>query len=146
MSAGSSLGAIQEAIYGVLTSDAALMNMVTGVFDFVPDNVNFPYIQIGEFTTGPFQTYDRYGQEVTITIHVWSQRIGPNAYQGMAQIDAIMNLIQGLLARTFIPVDGWGDLGCWGDYEQTLLESDGITRHGILRYRMLVLQDYTTDV
>ncbi|MAN76870.1 MAG: hypothetical protein CML24_06675 [Rhizobiales bacterium] len=146
MSAGSSLGFIQEAVYSILTQDAALMNIITGVFDFVPDNKNFPYVQIGEFTTGPFQTYDRYGQEVTLTIHVYSQQIGPNAYQGMSEIQAIMNLVQGLLARTSFQVDGWGNIGCWGDFEQTLLESDGITRHGILRYRMLVLQDYTTDL
>lgn len=145
MAGGSSLGAIQEAIYQILTQDAALMDMVTGVFDFVPDNENYPYVQIGEFTTGPFQTYDRYGQEVTVTIHAYSQRIGPNAYQGMARVDEIMNRIQFLLARTYFPVEGWGDIGCWGDYEQTLLESDGITRHGILRYRMQVLQDYTTE-
>lgn len=145
MSAGSSLGSLQEAIYGILTNDAWLMNQVTGVFDFVPDNQDFPYVQIGEFTTVPFQTYDRYGQEVTATIHAWSQRIGSNAYQGMAQIDAIMNSIQRLLARTFFPVQGWGDVGCWGDFEQTLLESDGITRHGILRYRIKLLQEYSTD-
>lgn len=146
MAGGSALGAIQESIYDILTNDAALMSMITGVFDFVPDNENYPYVQIGEATTGPFETYDRYGQEVTLTIHVYSQRVGPNAYQGMKQIDDIMNRVQMLLARTYFPVDGWGDVGCWGDYEQTLLESDGITRHGILRYRMLVLQDYTTDV
>lgn len=145
MSGGSSLGQLQESIYGILTNDAWLMNQITGVFDFVPDNQNFPYVQIGEFTTSPFQTYDRYGQEVTATIHVYSQRIGPNAYQGMAQIDAIMNSVQRLLARTFFPVQGWGDVGCWGDYEQTLLESDGITRHGILRYRIKLLQEYSTD-
>lgn len=145
MAGGSSLGPIQEAIYGILTSDEWLMNQVTGVFDFVPDNQSFPYVQIGEFTTGPFQTFDRYGQEVTVTIHVWSQRIGPNAYQGMTQIDNIMNSIQRLLARTFFPVQGWGDVGCWGDFETTQLQSDGITRHGILRYRMLLLQDYSPD-
>lgn len=141
MSGGSSQGPIQQAIYDILTADMTLMNQITGVFDFVPDNQEFPYVQIGEFTTAPFQTFDRYGQEATVTIHVWSQRIGPNAYQGMKQIDDIMNDIQRLLARTFFTIDGWADVGCWGDFEQTLLQSDGITRHGILRYRIMVLQE-----
>lgn len=144
MTGGSSLWYLQQAIYGILTGDAQLMSKVVGVFDFVPDNNNFPYISIGEFTTNPFETMDRYGQEVTSTIHVWSQRIGPNAYQGMMQAENIMEDVQRLLARSYIEIDLWGTVGCWGDYSQTLVESDGITRHGILRYRLLLLQNYPT--
>ena len=42
MAGGSSLGFIQEAIYSILTQDAALMDMITGVFNFVPDNEIYP--------------------------------------------------------------------------------------------------------
>lgn len=145
MAGGSSLWKLQQGIYNILTNDAQLMSKVVGVYDFVPDNSNFPYVEIGEFTTSPFQTMDRYGQEVTATIHVWTQRIGPRAYQGMRQCEEIMEDVQRLLARSYLPIDQWGTVGCWGDFSQTLLESDGITRHGILRYRLLLLQDFTTD-
>lgn len=143
MTGGSSLWEIQKAVWKILTSDAQLMSKVVGVFDLVPDDVQFPYIQLGEFTTGPFETFDRYGQEVTMTIHVWAQRLGPRAYQGMKQAEDIMEDIQRLLCRTNFYVELWGNVGCWGDFSTTLLEPDGWTRHGILRYRILVLQDYT---
>ena len=106
-----------------------LMSQVTGVFDFVPDNQLFPYVSIGEFLSAPFETFDRYGQEVTMTIHVWGQRIEPNAYQGMKQIEFIMDSIQRLLVRAQVDVEHWGVVGIWGDFSQTMLDPDGITRH-----------------
>jgi hypothetical protein len=141
MSGGSSLWYIQKAVWKILTSDAMLMSQIVGVFDFVPDNTNFPYVQIGEFTTGPFETFDEYGQEVTMTIHVWSQRLGPKAYQGMMQAENIMDSVQRLLCRTTFPLNLWSNVGCWGDFSQTYMEADGITRHGVLRYRIKVLQN-----
>jgi hypothetical protein len=130
-----------------------LMSQVVGVFDFVPDNAQFPYVQIGEFTTAPFQTFDRYGQEVTLTLHVWAQQTAPNAYaptnqtvpsayQGMKQIEFIMDSVQRLLARSEFYIEGWGNVGCWGDFSTTMQLSDGITRHGILRYRIKVLDNF----
>lgn len=142
MTGGLSFWPLQKAVWKILTDDAQLMSKVVGVFDFVPDNSNFPYVQIGEFTTSPFGTFDRYGQEVTMTIHVWGQRIAPNAYQGMKQVEDIMEDVQRLLARSNFYIELWGNVGCWGDFATTLLEQDGITRHGILRYRLKVLQDY----
>ena len=144
MTGGSSFSYLQKAVYGMLTADAMLMAQVTGIFDFVPDNQAFPYVSIGEFTSAPFETFDRYGQEVTMTVHVWSQRIEPNAYQGMRQIELIMDSIQRILVRAEIAVEHWGVVGIWGDFSQTMLDYDGITRHGILRYRIKTLQDYPT--
>jgi hypothetical protein len=141
MSGGSSLWYIQKAVWKILTDDAMLMSQIVGVFDFVPDNTNFPYVQIGEFTTSPFETFADYGQEVSMTIHVWSQRIGTKAYQGMMQIENIMDSIQRLLCRTRFPLNLWSNVGCWGDFSQTFREPDGITLHGVLKYRIKVLQN-----
>lgn len=146
MAGGSSLWLLQKSVYGILTSDAQLMSKIVGVFDFVPDNSNFPYVSIGEFTANPNQTMDRYGQEVTMTIHIWSQSIDPHAYAGMKQIEDIMEDIQRLLASSTFDIELWGNVGCWGDFSQTMLQGDGITRHGILRYRLILLQDYPSVV
>ena len=43
--------ALQEAIYAHLTSDTALMNELTGVFDHVPQGVEYPYLHFGEAQT-----------------------------------------------------------------------------------------------
>lgn len=142
MTAGSSLWSIQKAVWKALTNDAQLMSKVVGVFDFVPDNNSFPYVEIGEFQTAPFQTFDRYGQEVTMTIHVWGQRIDPRGYQGMKQVEEIMEDVQRILGRSSFYIELWGNVGCWADFSTTQLQGDGITRHGIMRFRLLVLQEY----
>jgi hypothetical protein len=139
--AGSAQGPIQQAIYEILTADPTLMSLVTGVFDFVPDNQNFPYIHLAKFKpVSSFGTSDHYGQEVRATIFIWNQRIGPNAYQGYKQIDEIMNAIQRLLVWTFFPIQGWHNAGCWPEDEDTFLDSDGITRHGSLIYKIRALK------
>ena len=39
---------LQKAIYGALTGDSALMAMITGVHDHVPQDTAYPYVTIGE--------------------------------------------------------------------------------------------------
>lgn len=137
---GSSLYPVQKMIYDTLTGDAQLMSRVTGVFDFVPDNFDYPYVVIGRFNAGPFDTYVRMGQTLNPIIHVWSRREFPNQYQGMKQAELIMDDILRLLALQTIAIDDWYDVGIWFDYSDLMVEPDGITQHGIIRFRMLVQQ------
>lgn len=132
---GSPLYSIQLSIYNILTLDPQLMSRITGVFDYVPENQAFPYVVIGEFTSGPWETFQRYGEEVIITIHVWSR------YSGMKQSEKIMDDLNRLLARKMFFIDGWGNVGTWLSGSSTLIEPDGFTRHGIVRYRLLTLAD-----
>jgi hypothetical protein len=126
---------IQESIYSILTLDPGLMNRVTGVFDYVPANQQFPYVTIGEFNSTDWGTYGYYGEEVYFTLHIWSR------YQGMKECEIIANDLNRLLARQSFFIDGWGNVGCWFDNRNTIRDSDGYTRHCIVRYRLLVLSD-----
>lgn len=135
---GSSLYDVQKAIYDTLTGDATLMAQVTGVFDFTPDNQAFPYVTIGEANDGVYATYDRFGQEVTETIHVWSR------YLGYAEINSIVNDIVRLLGnkdQSEVPVDNWGNVGVFYESTTTIVEPDGITRHAMVQVTFKVLQD-----
>ena len=60
-------------IYSTLTASTSLMNDVTGVFDDVPENTEYPYIVVGEETSVDNATKDLDGREYTIVIHVWSR-------------------------------------------------------------------------
>ena len=126
---------IQQAIYNILTNDSTLMTKVTGVFDFVPDNQDYPYVTIGEATSIPYETYDRYGEEVSVVLHVWSR------YRGMKQVNEIMDDCKRLLARKSFAVTGWQNISCFHDFSEVIREPDGETRHGVIRFRILALQD-----
>jgi hypothetical protein len=136
---GSPFSPIQQAMFFILDKDPTLRNQVNGIFDFVPNNYPYPYVQIGEFTSSSYLTFTNYGEEVIATVHVFcrNQEI-PGGPQGSRQAQEIMYSINRLLAAKIFPIgEEWADVGCWLDSTHVLLEPDGITWHGILKYRIV---------
>ncbi|GIP38640.1 hypothetical protein J31TS4_19200 [Paenibacillus sp. J31TS4] len=121
---------IQQAIYRILTGDAGLMSRIKGVFDDVPENQAFPYITIGEMTSGPFRTFSRFGEEATITLHIWSR------YEGFKEASQILGEVNRLLADKEIEIPGYDSATCQYDFSETLRDEDGRTRHIPVRYRI----------
>lgn len=126
----SPLFSLQAALYERFTSkisDAA-------VYDFVPEDATFPYIGLGEDTAIDWSTKTEAGQEVTHTVHFYSQAPGPQEIKDL--ID------RGIAALTSAPLD----LSAAGfhvavhslDFNQTVKEPDGITRHAVLRFRFKI--------
>jgi len=64
--------ALQIKIYSLLTGNATLMNMVTGVYDIAPDNAKLPYITIGNDSLGGWDTHTSNGVEGYYQIDVWT--------------------------------------------------------------------------
>jgi hypothetical protein len=129
----SALTEIQQAIYSRLTGDATLMGKITGVFDQVPENQPFPYVTIGEYTSVPFRTMTRFGEEVTVTLHIWSQ------YNGFKEALDILDDMNRLLAdKEDITVTGYDLVACFYEFSETLRDPDGMTRHVPVRYRFIV--------
>ena len=138
---------LQQAIFSKLNG-ASLVNYdgdaITGVFDDVPEQTvypylpegmpreNFPYVVIGEETATENGTKDVDAHEHTLTIHVWSQ------YRGLQDIKKIMQQIYTQLHNTAISVSGANLVNIRHEFETTLLEQDGITRHGVMRFRAVV--------
>lgn len=126
--------AIQAAVYGRLTGDLALMAKITGVYDDVPQDIVFPYVTIGDATALPWRTQSRYGEESTITLHIWSR------YEGYKEALEIMEDLNRLLADQSFSVTGWDVCSTYFDFYETLRDPDGQTRHVVARYR-IQLQD-----
>ena len=131
--AGSALFAVQRAIYRELTANQDLMSIITGVYDHVPENQPFPYVSIGEFTSAPFRTQTRFGEEITVTMHIWSQE------EGYREAAAILDQLNKSLADAVINVEGFGDVGFFYEFSQALKDPDGVTRHMPVRYRLKIL-------
>lgn len=125
---------LQKAIFS--TMDAATITGEGGVsvsvYDDVPEGRSYPYIVIGEETSRNISAKDRDAHEHTLTIHVWSQ------YRGRKEIKQIMEQIYTALHDSAITVSGASLVNIKQEFEQTLLEGDGITRHGIIRFRAVV--------
>lgn len=122
--------AIQQAMYSRLTQDADLMNRINGVFDEVPQDQPFPYVTIGEATSVPNRTFDRFGEDCTITLHIWSR------YKGFKEAAEILDEMNRILADAVFTVPGWETEGCYYEFSETIRDPDGITRHVPVRYRV----------
>ncbi len=131
--AGSALFAVQKAIYRELTSNQELMAIVTGIFDQVPQDQPFPYVTIGEFTSVPFRTHSRFGEEITVTMHIWSQA------EGYMESATILDQLNKSLADVAVAVEGFGEVGFFYEFSQALREPDGVTRQMPFRYRLKFL-------
>lgn len=130
---------LSVALFGILSGDAALAGMVTGIYEHVPQpddsSAGMPYIVLGDYTFTPFDDDTSTGLDVTITIHIWSR------YAGNREIDMISGRIYELLHRAedSITLSSGRVFGVDLDRsEAPLIESDGETRHGIEVYRILV--------
>ena len=126
---------LQAAIYSKLNS-ASLTDYagsaITGVFDDVPEATDYPYVVIGEDTMADSSAKDKDIFEHTLTIHAWSQ------YRGRRDIKVIMEQIHNALHNQVISVSGASLINIRQEFQTTLLEGDGITRHGIMRFRAVV--------
>ena len=127
--------ALQQAIFTALdgaTINDADGNAITGVFDDVPENTAYPYVVIGEETATNIDTKDKDAHEHTLTIHVWSQ------YRGRKEIKNILSSVYTTLHNASITVSGASLVNIRHEFENTLTEADGITRHGVMRFRVVV--------
>lgn len=129
------LGPVQAAIYQVLTGDATLMGMVTGVYDAVPEGAGYPYVVIGEAMEVPAGAHDRYGRETVETLHIWSD------YRGFAQSQQIASRVVALLDHQPLTIDGHHHVATRYEFAQQLRDPAGPNiRHTVLRFRVLTEQ------
>lgn len=116
---------IQKAIYARLTQ-----RLTVPVFDDVPQDSPMPYVVIGEGDSEPFDTDDSIGFETDFTVHVWS------AYSGRKEVKQIMAHIYDALHRYELSIHGMHTVDCVCEYQDTFLDPDGVTRHGVMRFRL----------
>lgn len=117
---------IQKAVFAKLSA------LSYPVYDDVPDNAAAPYVVIGDDTLIEFDSDGISGFEATVTIHTWS------TYRGKKQIKEMQGAIYDLLHRAELIVSGYNFIGCDSEYSESLLDADGVTRHGVQRFRILI--------
>lgn len=122
---------LQRGIYNRLSTDPTISGKVTGVFDAVEKNQRFPYITIGEPTMQAFTTKQKFGEELSIVIHVWS------IYEGKKEAIDIINLCLSSLASE-MNLDGFKIQKVDVDTIRVFDDIDPRIRHGILRMKYTI--------
>ncbi len=125
---------LQQALHAALTGDAELQAFLGNparVFDQVPQDSDFPYLVIGEDTTGAFDTKTEDGMEHRLTIHSWSR------YRGLKETKQLMAAVAAALDGASLSVSGHDLVLIRQEFGATFLDPDGLTRHGVQRFRAL---------
>ena len=126
--------ALQSAIYTALNNDSTLTNTHgAGGYDDVPEGASFPYVTMGEDASNDYGTKDLDGSTVSLNIHVWSQ------YRGSKEVKTIMDRIHTLLHDSSLSVSGCNLVNTRLEFMDILRDPDGITRHGVMRFRAVML-------
>ena len=123
---------LQTAVYARIAGYSGM----PAVYDAVPESesASFPYVTIGADTHTPFDTDDSVGSEATITLHIWSR------YRGTKENKDIQAILYAALNRYDLPVTGFATVLVDFEFSDTMLDPDGVTRHGVMRFRALLEQ------
>lgn len=127
---------VQAALHARLRSHAPLTTLLAAgaesVFDHVPPDTPFPYIALGELAARPLDTQTDAAYEIDMTLHAYSQTAG------MREAKRIMSATADALHSGGLNVAGHVMVLCREIESDTRLESDGITRHARMRFRLIV--------
>lgn len=127
---------VQQAIYDRLTGDSNLMGLVSGVFDYAPEDVDHPYIVIGEVLTTPDNRHGGFGRSMLATLHIWTRS------RGFASALTIEDRITQLLDHQDLTIPGHHTVSVRYEFSQTLTDPEppGDIRHIPIRFRVITEQ------
>ncbi|MEV3848091.1 DUF3168 domain-containing protein [Streptomyces microflavus] len=132
-------GPIQRALHARLTGDEPLTDLIAGTYDYLPEDVDYPFTVIGEAIETPDNSHDRFGRQTVITLHTWDQ------YRGYSRVQRIGARLVALLDHQPLSIDGLDHVVTRFEFGQTLTDPTppGNIRHLVQRFRVVTEQPPT---
>lgn len=124
--------ALQEAVYQALIDDEALMEAVTGVYSHVPQDVEVPYVVMGEMRAVDRSTIAQVASEVDMQVHIFSR------HRGAKESLTLLQKVKDVLHRADIAVDGANVVYLYFNNSNLRRLSDGLTWQTTLLFSALV--------
>jgi len=130
----------QIALFNKLNGDATLTSLIGAnrIFDHVPQNQAFPFIQI---EVKPFEDRGNYtfeGLKADLFVHVWYQPGSASTGRGDKQVQLIQKRVDELLHKKELPVVGWSTLLLRRSLIDILTDPDGVTKHGVQQFKLFL--------
>lgn len=126
-----SLLTLQTKIYAALASHTPLKNKVTGIYDDATGAVT-PYVTIGNPTVNDWGTKEFDGEEITFTLHVWSN------YKGKKETYDIFALILEALSSPLTLDNGFEMEFQRREFMEVIDDNVSGQKHGVIRLRFKI--------
>ncbi len=126
---------VQQGIFGKLAADSVLMDMITALYDQVPERAQFPYAVIGDGNYTTLRTRTALGGSCVMRIRVYSQK------PGRKEILQILDRIYGLLHLGTLTLVESTVLSVHVENARTELLNDQRTIEGELSIRCLIAEE-----
>lgn len=124
---------IQTAIFKALDGDSKLNKKISGVFDFVQQEQEFPYVSIGADNYGEFGSHTFDGLDGFVIIDSWTQ-----GDAGRKDVKEIQAEVYRILHNANLVINGFCVIKMRREFVDTILDPDGQTHHGIERYSIIL--------
>lgn len=122
---------LQIAIFSLLNADDTLMQQVSGIYDFVPDDAAYPFITLGENNVSDWSNAENQGTQHQFSLRIFSRNSGrKEAANIMEQL--VMLLHQG------VSISGHELAFLRVISSNIILLDDGRTYRGTLNFRCLL--------
>lgn len=121
---------LQIAIFNTLNGNLSTVQVFAN--GNAPDNLQAVYVTIGDDTHVEYDNDTSLGFESTVTLHVFDT----TGQRGYVNLKPAMGEVYNLLHRAIININGYTLLGIDQEFEDAFIDSDGLTPHGVLRYRV----------
>lgn len=129
------LQAVQQALYAKLSGDSVLMDLVTGVYDAVPQQATVPYIVIGDGSAEEMPQVQAMISECAMALHVWT------GGGGRKTALSILNRLHALLHHGNLSFTGFTLLALRCTRAETQVDADNDRIYGVLELSLTVRDD-----
>jgi hypothetical protein len=123
---------LQKSIFQLLSGDAALAAMVSGIYDRPVQGGVFPYIVFGAWEGRDRSTKTSQGMEFSVMLHIWSRE------GGHKQAASIMERLYAVLQDAVLAVEGQDLISMRFMGSNITLEDDGSTYRGAMKLRAVL--------
>lgn len=129
-----------KATIAALRADSTVASLISeyagqpSVFTHVPQDLgeSYPWITIFGAESNQFDNDATLGFEGTMTIHTWDNR------RDFGPINNIKSAIYNVLHNNSLTYNGFSNVEFCQEFTTTLRDPDGITIHGVQRFRFIM--------
>lgn len=138
MSASDPADALQAGLYALLSGDATLAALAD-IYDGPPEDVEPPYVVLGEMLSTPDDAHGSYGRQSSVTLHTFTraQSHRPGNLIGAR----LVALLRGGESALGAQVTGHTVWMVEHEFAQTLVDPEPGIRHRVDRFRVWTRQE-----